>query len=114
MIRNGAKGISVFMLILRFELLEMNIRERLTIVPIQKATMTAKIPDQRPRRKPTPSNNLPSPKPIKRPLEKNQRSTNGKAMTGPASRLESVGIMKKDPIGEKFINIERKERRIKR
>jgi hypothetical protein len=110
-IKKGANGISVFILIF---LLERSIINTLTNVPIQNAKITAKIPDDKPSIQPIPIINFPSPKPISLPLEKTQRRTNGKAITGPAIKAEILGNTKIGPMGKKLINIEMKERNMKR
>lgn len=87
-IKNGANGISVFMVIF---FLEINNRIKLTIVPIQKDRKRAQIPENIPSNHPMPTMSLPSPSPINRPFENNQIKTNGKARTGPEIKLISVG-----------------------
>lgn len=115
-IKKGAKGISVFMLIFpacadRF--FDKNINRRLTIVPIQNDNMTAKSPADKPSIHPIPSINLPSPRPINFPFEKNQRRTKGKASNGPDIRFTKVGVVKTGSYKNKLTNKEKNETIIK-
>jgi len=105
-IRNGANGISVFIFIFP---LERNIIITLTIVPSQNDNIIEKRPADIPSIQPIPRTNFPSPSPISRPLEKNQRRTNGKANRGPEIKLAKVGRVKTGPNREEFTNMERKE-----
>jgi hypothetical protein len=116
-IRNGAKGISVFILIFpalplgRF--LEKNINKTLISVPIQNDNIIAQRPDAKPSIHPIPRINFPSPKPISRPFEKSQSKINGKASIGPESKPQKVGRVNNKPTPEKFKKIEIKEMNIK-
>lgn len=90
-IRKGANGISVFILIFLFDNI---IKNKLTIVPTQNATITAKTPDDNPSIQPIPSISLPSPNPIRRPFENNQMRMKGRAIAGPAIKLDKEGSIK--------------------
>jgi hypothetical protein len=109
-IRNGANGISVFIPI---SFRDNNINNTLTIVPIQKDIIIAKIPDDKPSNHPIPRISFPSPRPISLPFEKNQTRTNGVASSGPAIKAEKVGKTKTEPEANKFTNMEKKETIIK-
>lgn len=109
-IKNGAKGISVLIFIF---FLDKNKTNNPTIDPIQNAKIIAKIPCDIPSIHPRPKTNLPSPRPIKRPFEKNQRITNGIAKSGPANNVVKVGSTKKEPNMYGFIKMEKNEIAIK-
>lgn len=109
-IKNGAKGISVLIFIF---FLDKDKTSNPTIDPIKNAKKIAKIPCAIPSIHPRPKTNLPSPRPIKRPFEKNQRNINGRAKSGPANNETRVGNTKKEPNIYGFINIEIKEIAIK-
>jgi hypothetical protein len=96
-IKNGAKGISVFILIFFFEI---SIKSKLMIVPIQNDIITTQRPEAIPNIHPIPNISLPSPKPISFPLESNQRRTNGIDNIGPAKKVERVGSENNGPIPE--------------
>src|SRR3989344_2800982 len=93
-IRNGAKGISLFML---KYFRKKTKRKREMSPPIQKESRTAAYPEARPSRKPAPSMSLASPKPIHLPRETSQIRAKGAATRGPAKKDIKEGMTKKSP-----------------
>ena len=100
-IKNGAKGISVFILILPSApfncFFERNITLKLTIDPIQNARIIAERPKYIPSIHPRPSISFASPSPIHLPPETSHRIANGNANNGPAMRYENVGNINNAP-----------------
>lgn len=111
-IKNGAKGISVFIFILFFD---MKINNNPTIVPSQKDITKENNPADKPRSQPIPKINLPSPRPINRPFEKYHKRAKGIESIGPANKSVQVGSIKIEVVStnEKFTNKDKKEIKIK-
>lgn len=94
MIKNGAKGISVFMFIFR---LEKNIIARLTIAPIQNESVSMARVCIGPSIQPIPKISFASPRPIHLPRDTSHKRANGKAKSGPDTSAKSDGITNKVP-----------------
>jgi hypothetical protein len=112
-IRNGARGTSVFMSIFLFLkpsiLGERIIKIRLVKAPIQKPKIKENRPAPSPKNQPIPKINFPSPSPIKRPREKDHRRTNGKANIGPDNKLVQPGQINSGPTGRGLIKTKSRE-----
>ncbi len=116
-IKNGAKGISVFIpsffpFIKRIEIFDKNIKIRLTIVPIQKDNIIENIPCDKPSAHPIPKTSLPSPRPMRRPFEKYHINTNGIASIGPARKAQIFGNANNESNINGFINKDKNEMKI--
>lgn len=94
MIKNGAKGISVLIVILWLFIfnLENSISITEKIAPIQKAKISADSPDTNPSKNPIPRASFPSPSPINLPPEKNHRQKNGIKKINPANISIRYGV----------------------
>ena len=95
MIKNGAKGISVFipiLMILLFDtFFEKKIKNNPKIAPIQNEIMIAERATEGGNIQPIPRISFASPKPIHLPLETSQSKAKGKAKIGPDKILSRDG-----------------------
>ena len=89
MIKNGAKGISLFILVF---FLENKIIKRPAIDPIQKDKVSAAIPFVRPSIHPIPKASLASPNPIHRPRDTSQSKAKGIERSGPEA-IDMIGAL---------------------
>ena len=94
--KNGAKGISLFILILSpfFLFLERMIRAKPIIVPDQKAITRPDSALVRPNSQPMPRANLASPKPIHLPEDISQKMAKGDAINKPDKNSKIDGMCK--------------------
>ena len=104
--KNGANGTSVLRLNPNFL---NNNKTRATTVPIQKASSTAIIPEESPKRYPIPNINFTSPNPINLSFEPKDSKANGRAKKTPENSSKTLGTT--GP--EIEMNIEKKEIRAK-
>ena len=90
---NGANGISLFKDRLNLEsfIFCNNINIKLKPAPIQKASIMANTPPEKPSKKPTPIASFASPKPIHFPPDISQKKAKKEKSIGPASRSNDMG-----------------------
>ena len=69
------------------------------MAPIQKASIIAYTPPEKPSRNPTPIASFASPKPIHLPLDTSQKNAKKAKSIGPASKSSDIGRLKISPSG---------------
>lgn len=96
---NGAKGTSLLKdsLNLANFIFCKNNNIRLNAAPIQKASMIAYTPPEKPRRNPTPTASFASPKPIHFPPDMSQKNAKKAKSIGPASKSRDTGKIRISP-----------------
>lgn len=102
-IKNGANGISVFIVILCEE---KNMITKLTTAPIQNESVSIASPASGPSIHPRPRISFASPRPMSLPRDTSHSNANGNAKSGPDTSANSDGTIKNDPNPLVFIKTE--------